>query len=63
MPRPQGLWLPNRVGPGPEWKPGNMDIFWDFLKVLFIGVAIASPLLILDVFVRLFPFGVTKKDN
>ena len=40
-----------------------MDIFWDFIKVLFIGVAIASPLLILDVFVRLFPFGTTKKDN
>ena len=39
-----------------------MDFFLDFLKVLFIGVAIASPLLILDVFVRWFPFGTTKKD-
>ena len=40
-----------------------MDFFLDFLKVLFCGFAISSPLLILDVFVRLFPFGVTKKDN
>ena len=40
-----------------------MDIFWDFLKVLLIGVGVASPLLILDVFVRWFPFGTTKKDN
>ena len=39
-----------------------MDIFWDFLKVLLIGVGVASPLLILDMFVRLFPFGTTKKD-
>ena len=39
-----------------------MDIFWDFFKLVFIGFAIASPLLILDVFVRLFPFGTTKKD-
>ena len=39
-----------------------MDFFLDFLKVLFIGVAVASPLLILDVFVRWFPFGTTKKD-
>ena len=39
-----------------------MDFFLDFLKVLFIGVGVASPLLILDVFVRWFPFGTTKKD-
>ena len=39
-----------------------MDFFLDFLKVLLVGVGIASPLLILDVFVRLFPFGTTKKD-
>ena len=40
-----------------------MDLFWDFLKVLLIGVGIASPLLILECFVRCFPFGPTKKDS